>query len=176
MSDGIYVGGLLNGTPTQYVRFEAGGVTVLSPTKSGWRPPRLSLRAISCRLTGTSPPRARLRPTGDVVGDGVSLHDHVHGGVTAGGGNTAPEPMKTLLLVTDKWDLCLDANGNIASAEPPYARAQDVASALRLFAAELWYDTSLGFRISSKFSATPRPLRTFRAIHGERGATRPRGS
>jgi hypothetical protein len=52
--------------------------------------------------------------------------------------------MKTLLLVTDAWDLCLDAAGNIAAADAPYARAQDVASALRLFAAELWYDTSKG--------------------------------
>lgn len=52
--------------------------------------------------------------------------------------------MKTLLLVTDAWDLCLDAAGNIASAEAPYARAQDVASALRLFFAELWYDTAKG--------------------------------
>lgn len=52
--------------------------------------------------------------------------------------------MKTLLLVTDAWDLCLDAAGNIAAAEAPYARAQDVASALRLFAAELWYDVSKG--------------------------------
>lgn len=52
--------------------------------------------------------------------------------------------MKTLLLVTDAWDLCLDAGGNIASAEAPYARAQDVASALRLFFAELWYNAAAG--------------------------------
>jgi hypothetical protein len=52
--------------------------------------------------------------------------------------------MNTLLLVTDAWDICLDAGGNIALATPPYARAQDVASACRLFARELWYDTSKG--------------------------------
>lgn len=31
MSDGLYVGGFLNGTPTQYVQFTADGITVHSP-------------------------------------------------------------------------------------------------------------------------------------------------
>jgi hypothetical protein len=50
----------------------------------------------------------------------------------------------TLLLDQTLWDLCKDASGNIARATEPYAIAQDVASAVRLFAAELWYDTSKG--------------------------------
>jgi len=52
--------------------------------------------------------------------------------------------METLLLDRTTWDLCLDTNGNIALARNPYSRAQDVASACRLFAGELWYDTSKG--------------------------------
>lgn len=32
-SDGIYVGGLLNSTPTQYVKFGTDGITLMSPTK-----------------------------------------------------------------------------------------------------------------------------------------------
>ena len=52
--------------------------------------------------------------------------------------------MKTLLLDRTQWDLVLDANGNIALATEPYARAQDVASACRLFRGELWYDTAAG--------------------------------
>lgn len=52
--------------------------------------------------------------------------------------------MDTLLLATDTWDLVSDANGNIAVASAPYAMAQDVASAIRLFAGELWYDTAQG--------------------------------
>lgn len=51
---------------------------------------------------------------------------------------------KTLLLDTEKWDLVLDSSGNIALAEPPYALAQDVISAVRLFLGELWFDTSKG--------------------------------
>lgn len=52
--------------------------------------------------------------------------------------------MKTLLLDQKTWDLCLDASGNIALADEPYAIAQDVASAVRLFIGELWYDTAQG--------------------------------
>jgi hypothetical protein len=51
---------------------------------------------------------------------------------------------KTLLLDQDAWDLVLDSAGNIALAAPPYALAQDVASAVRLFKGELWYNTTKG--------------------------------
>jgi hypothetical protein len=52
--------------------------------------------------------------------------------------------MKTLLLDNTGWDLLVDAAGNIAVASEPYALAQDVASALKLFLGELWYDNSKG--------------------------------
>ena len=50
----------------------------------------------------------------------------------------------TLLLDQTEWDLVLDANGNIARADPPYALAQDVASAVRTFLGEVYYDTTQG--------------------------------
>lgn len=50
----------------------------------------------------------------------------------------------TLLLDRTTWDLCVDASGNIAVASGPYALAQDAASAIKLFAGELYYDTSQG--------------------------------
>lgn len=52
--------------------------------------------------------------------------------------------MKTALLDLSTWDLLLDAGGNLAIAQDPYAKAQDVASALRTFLAEVWYDETLG--------------------------------
>lgn len=52
--------------------------------------------------------------------------------------------MKTLLLDQRAWDLVLDAHGNIALAAEPYAQAQDVASAVRTFEGEVYYDTSRG--------------------------------
>lgn len=52
--------------------------------------------------------------------------------------------LNTLLLDRTQWDLVLDSGGNIAMARPGYALAQDVASAVRLFLGELFYDTSIG--------------------------------
>lgn len=50
----------------------------------------------------------------------------------------------TLLLDQTAWDLVIDSYGNIAMSEPEYSLAQDVASAIRLFLGELWYDTTKG--------------------------------
>lgn len=50
----------------------------------------------------------------------------------------------TLLLDRTTWDLCLDASGNIAVAREPYAIAQDVASAVRTFLGECWFNTTDG--------------------------------
>lgn len=52
--------------------------------------------------------------------------------------------MNTLLLDVSAWDLVIDSMGNIAVAAPPYALAQDVASAIKLFLGELWYDVAKG--------------------------------
>ena len=50
----------------------------------------------------------------------------------------------TLLLDRSAWDLCIDANGNIAMAGEPYSLAQDAASAIRLFKGDFLYNTQLG--------------------------------
>jgi len=50
----------------------------------------------------------------------------------------------TILLDQSAWDMVLDSNGNIAMASSPYSIAQDVASVVRTFIGECWYDTSLG--------------------------------
>jgi hypothetical protein len=52
--------------------------------------------------------------------------------------------MKTMLLDRTDWDLCVDAEGNMAAAIEPYQLAQDAASAIKLFRGELWYDTVKG--------------------------------
>lgn len=52
--------------------------------------------------------------------------------------------MKTLLLDRTAWDLALDSLGNIALADEPYSIAQDVASAIKTFLGECWYDTRIG--------------------------------
>lgn len=66
-SDGLYLGGMLNAAPTQYIQFNDSGVTITAPLVT---------------INGT------LHVTGDVVGQGTSLHTHKHGGVQAGGDQT----------------------------------------------------------------------------------------
>jgi hypothetical protein len=65
-------------------------------------------------------------------------------------------PFSTLLLDVGLWDLTLDAFGNIAVAAPPYAIAQDVASACRTVLGEVYYDATLGVDYFGKlFGYTP---------------------
>ncbi len=70
--------------------------------------------------------------------------------------------MKTLLLDNSLWDLCLDAAGNIAVAEAPYQRAQDVASAIKLFLGELWYDSEPGVPYFQQILGKAPPINVFR--------------
>lgn len=52
--------------------------------------------------------------------------------------------MKTIFLEPRTWDLAKTAGGDIALASDPYSKAQDAASAVRLFEGELYYDVRLG--------------------------------
>lgn len=71
--------------------------------------------------------------------------------------------MDTLLLDQTLWDLVADASGNIAVASEPYRIAQDVASAVRLFAGELWFDTSKGVPYFSDILGQRPPPQFFKA-------------
>ena len=63
--------------------------------------------------------------------------------------------MRTILLALNTWDLTLDAIGNIAVAEEPYAPAQDAASACRTFQGEVWYNALLGIPYLSQILGQP---------------------
>ncbi len=52
--------------------------------------------------------------------------------------------MRTLFLMPGPWDLTLDSSGNIAVASDIYQQAQDVASACRTFARDVYYDQAVG--------------------------------
>ncbi len=52
--------------------------------------------------------------------------------------------MASLMLDPQTLDLCVDVKGNIAVANEPYATAQDMACAIKLFKGELYYDTTQG--------------------------------
>ena len=69
--------------------------------------------------------------------------------------------MNTLLLELNDWDLCVDASRNIAMASAPYAMAQDVASAIKTFLAEVYYDTTLGVPYFGKILGHVPPVAVF---------------
>lgn len=71
--------------------------------------------------------------------------------------------MDTLFLRPDRWDLTLDASGNIALASKPYALAQDAASAIRTVEGECYYDTTLGIPYFTQVFRDQMPIPLFRA-------------
>jgi hypothetical protein len=83
VADGMYLGGLLNGTPTQYVEFTAGGITVVSPSE-------ITLQAPTINLEGAVVASSTINATGEVTGNGKQLSTHTHSGVQPGSGNSGP--------------------------------------------------------------------------------------
>jgi len=81
--------------------------------------------------------------------------------------------MKTLLLDTAQWDLILDAAGNIALASEPYALAQDVASACRLFLGEAIYDATRGVDYFGTILGQSPPVVVFQAALERAALTMP---
>lgn len=81
--------------------------------------------------------------------------------------------MKTLLLDVTGWDLLTDAAGNIALAAEPYAFAQDVASALRLFLGELWYDVLKGVPYFTQILGMTPPVTVFQELMVQAALTVP---
>jgi hypothetical protein len=69
-ADGIYIGGVLNGTPTEFVKFSnGGGITITTP--------------------GTLAINANVVITGTVTNNGVNISStHKHGGVQTGSGTS----------------------------------------------------------------------------------------
>lgn len=51
---------------------------------------------------------------------------------------------KTLFLLPSTWDLALDTSGNIATATSAYQRAQDIASACRVFLQDMYLNQQEG--------------------------------
>lgn len=89
LSDAMYLGGLLNGTPVQFVQFNAEGVTVKSPTKVTVQAPQIELDG-AVHVTGAQTNDSTIDASGDVTGQGTSLHTHVHSGVQGGSSNSGP--------------------------------------------------------------------------------------
>ena len=94
-ADGMYLGGLLNGVPSQYVQFGSGGVSIVSPDTITLTAPNIVLNGAVAQSGGNVTMAEDLTVSGDVVAnltgstfDGIPFATHVHTGVTSGSGNT----------------------------------------------------------------------------------------
>lgn len=83
MADAMYLGGLLNGTPTQFVEFlpAGGGINVTSPGT-------VTIRAPATLIDGDLHVTGSFELDGDGTIDGKDWATHVHSGVTTGSGDT----------------------------------------------------------------------------------------
>lgn len=79
----------------------------------------------------------------------------------------------TICLDQQYWDAFLDINGNIALASDPYSIAQDVASAIRIFQGEIWYNTAEGIPYFEQILGHTPSMQFLRSQIEERALTVP---
>lgn len=89
LADGMYVGGLLNGAPTQYVQFNDEGLTVVSPTAIKLQAPTITLDG-AVIATSTIDAAGIIHSDIDVISDTVSGKSHLTTGVQAGSDLSGP--------------------------------------------------------------------------------------
>ncbi len=70
MADALYLGGLLNGTPTQFVQFSTAGITIHSPTLVKLKAPDVQISCATLEIAATSSASVTT-PTWTVNGDQV---------------------------------------------------------------------------------------------------------
>ena len=92
LGDALYVGGLLNGTPLQYIQFTDAGISIVSPTAITLTAPLITIDGALAQTGGNATMSGSLVTTGTVTAEGTNLHTHTHGGVSTGSGVTG-EPV-----------------------------------------------------------------------------------
>lgn len=107
LSDGMYIGGILNAKPEQYIQFDGSGIAVYSPTAINLTAPTVTINAaqqttvdtpllvITGQMTQTGAKGSGAQTSGGLTNtggtissNGIVLESHVHGGVQSGGSNT----------------------------------------------------------------------------------------
>ncbi|PVX61229.1 Gp138 family membrane-puncturing spike protein [Paraburkholderia unamae] len=117
MADAVYFGGILNGTPNQYVAFSSSGISIVSPTQISMAAPNIVLQATEAigltagtQITNSAPEvevdgqmtqgegphggnasmAGPLDVTNDVVAGGISLINHEHTSSSPGSPTSPP--------------------------------------------------------------------------------------
>lgn len=91
MADGIFICGILNGVPTQYIEFITGGGLKLADSFGN----SLTSSSDGWALVGKLAVTGDVTATGDITAgqggsDGVTLQNHKHSDVQTGGGQSGP--------------------------------------------------------------------------------------
>jgi len=90
-SDGMYLGGMLNGTPTQYIQFTDAGITIVSPTLITLQAPSVVIDGALSTTEGSNATIAgAIAASGDVISGAISLQTHVHTSSTPGTPTSEP--------------------------------------------------------------------------------------
>lgn len=83
IADGMYMGGMLNAAPERYLMIDDDGVTIEGVSL-------VTINATNIVINGTTTINGNTRingvgvVSGDLTAEGVSVHDHVHSGVSRG--------------------------------------------------------------------------------------------
>lgn len=109
LSDALYVGGLLNAVPVQFVQFNADGIRVVSPTLVRVEAPSIDLVGETevnviaptinlqgdvvqtdgnVTMSGTLDVQGNITTPAEVTAGNIGLKTHKHSGVTPGGGTS----------------------------------------------------------------------------------------
>lgn len=83
--DGLYLGGLLNGTPQQFIQFNADGISISSPST-------VTIAATTIALQGNVTMSKGLTVVNDVIANGISLDTHTHTSEAEGTPTSPPLP------------------------------------------------------------------------------------
>ena len=76
--DGLYLGGMLNGTPQQYIRFSTTGIQIVSPQSITLKAQNIIVEGVLSQSGGDVTIAENLTVTGTTLGAGVNLGTHVH--------------------------------------------------------------------------------------------------
>jgi len=91
-SDGIYLGGLLNAAPSQFVRMDDEGVTITAAPglPVTFNADSVVINADTVSMSGDLTVAGSITSGPGSTFDGVAFDTHVHSGVTTGGGSSGP--------------------------------------------------------------------------------------
>jgi hypothetical protein len=93
-SDALYVGGMLNGVPQQYVQFSSSGIKILSPDTITLEAPNIVIKGALAQSDGDVTMTQKLTVDEDVLGGAtlISLVHHTHTSSSPGSPTSEPIP------------------------------------------------------------------------------------